>query len=292
MVIHESAVTLTVQPEVHVENIVKSSGTSFYWAMRRLPQDKREAMYAIYAFCREVDDIADDISGPGAEVEKREKLQHWRDEINSLFAGRTHTVIGHALGPAVENFHLRQEDFEAVIAGMEMDTRDRVRIKDLNELILYCDRVASAVGRLSVRVFGLDTYTGDRLACAQGQALQLTNILRDIDEDAGRDRLYLPADVLLKHGISSIEDLGAVTSDPRLHEVCVELATGATQNFREAVAIIDTCDKRDVRPAMMMLEVYRRMLESLIQTGWKQPRRRVSLSPIIRLWVMLRYGML
>ena len=292
MFMHASAETAAALPEVHVENIVKASGTSFYWAMRRLPPAKRAAMYAIYAFCREVDDIADDIGGPGAEAEKREKLDEWRNEIDRLFAGDTQTVVGNALLPAVERFHLRQKDFEAVIAGMEMDTRDRVRIKDLDELTLYCDRVASAVGRLSTRVFGLDADTGDRLAFAQGQALQLTNILRDVDEDAERDRLYLPADVLSKHGIASIEDLGVVIGDPRLHDVCLELANGAAQRFREALAIIDTCEKQDVRPAVMMLEVYRRILEVLIQTGWTSPRRRVSLSPIVRLWVMFRYGLL
>ena len=292
MFINESAESVAARPEVHVEKIVKASGTSFYWAMRRLPPAKRSAMYAIYAFCREVDDIADNIGGPGAEAKKREKLGQWRNEIDRLFAGDTQTVVGNALLPAVEKFHLRQEDFEAVIAGMEMDARDRVRIKDLHELTLYCDRVASAVGRLSTRVFGLDADTGDRLAFAQGQALQLTNILRDVDEDAERDRLYLPADVLAKHGIASIEDLGVVIGDPRLNDVCLELANGAAQRFREALAIIDTCERQDVRPAVMMLEVYRRILALLIQTGWTSPRRRVSLSPIVRLWVMFRHGIL
>ena len=290
--IYESAAASSTRPEVHVEDIVKASGTSFYWAMRRLPPAKRAAMYAIYAFCREVDDIADDIGGPGNETEKLERLNEWRDEIDRLFAGDSRTLVGHALLPAVESFHLRKEDFNAVIAGMEMDTRGRVRIKDLDELILYCDRVASAVGRLSTRVFGLDADTGDRLAFAQGQALQMTNILRDVDEDAERDRLYLPGDLLSNHGIASVEDLGAVMDDPRLHDVCVELANGAAQRFREALAIIDTCDKKDVRPAVMMLEVYKRILEELIQTGWTPPRRRVSLSPMVRLWVLFWYGML
>ena len=292
MVIHKLVVPPSTRSDIHVESIVKASGTSFYWAMRRLPPAKRAAMYAIYAFCREVDDIADDIGDPGAEAAKLEKLDEWRDEIGRLFAGNTRTVVGHALLPAIESFHLRKEDFNAIIAGMEMDTRDRVRIKDRDELILYCDRVASAVGRLSTRVFGLDADTGDRLAFAQGQALQMTNILRDVDEDADRDRLYLPADVLSNHGISSIEDLGAVMDDPRLHDVCVELANGAAQRFREALAIIDTCDRKDVRPAVMMLEAYRRILEELIRTGWMPPRRRVSLSPMVRLWVLFWYGML
>ena len=292
MVIHKSVVPPSTRSDIHVESMVKASGTSFYWAMRRLPPAKRAAMYAIYAFCREVDDIADDIGEPGAEAAKLEKLAEWRDEIGRLFAGNTRSVVGHALLPAVETFHLRQEDFNAIISGMEMDTRDRVRIKDLEELIFYCDCVASAVGRLSTRVFGLDASTGDRLAFAQGQALQMTNILRDVDEDAERDRLYLPADVLSKHGITRIEDLAAVMCDPRLHDVCKELADRAAQHFHEALAIIETCDREDVRPAVMMLEVYRRILTALIQTGWMPPRRRVRLSPMVRLWVMFWYGML
>ena len=190
--IQEGSLKAILQPEVHVANIVRGSGTSFYWAMRRLPPSKRAAMYAIYAFCREVDDIADGPIGPGAEVRKRRRLKEWRDEIQQIYAGKASTVVGHALLPAIEKFGLRIKDFNSVISGMEMDAGDSVRIENMDELTLYCDRVASAVGRLSTRVFGLEPQIGDRLAFNQGQALQLTNILRDVDEDAKQERLYLP----------------------------------------------------------------------------------------------------
>ena len=276
-----------MSPEDCAEQIVRASGTSFYWAMRRLPADKRAAMYAIYAFCREVDDIADD---PGEEAEKRLKLGQWRAEIQRVFADAPRTPLGKALLEPVDRFGLRQEDFGAVIAGMEMDAGDRVRITDMDELTLYCDRVASAVGCLSTRVFGLDPEIGDRLAFAQGQALQLTNILRDVDEDAVRDRLYLPADVLLAHGIDDTERLGLVVNHPNLYRVCELLSDVATRRFAEARAVIDTCDHDAVRPAVMMLEVYSRILTRLVKSGWQKPRERISLPSLTKLWVVFRYG--
>ena len=178
----------------YVEAIVRRAGTSFYWAMRRLPEQKRQAMYAIYAFCREVDDIAD---GADGEEQKRAVLGLWRGEIERLYADRPRNSIALALQRPVAVFGLKKEDFRAVIDGMEMDAQPSIRIPDMDELTLYCDRVACAVGRLSVRVFGLDDDTGRALAFAQGQALQLTNILRDIDEDARNDRLYVPNDLLV-----------------------------------------------------------------------------------------------
>ena len=278
-----------LSPEDHAESIVRASGTSFYWAMRRLPKDKRAAMYAIYAFCREIDDIADD---PGDEDEKRLKLGQWRSEILRLYADDPRTPIGKALQGPVDRFGLRQEDFGAVIAGMEMDAGARVRIADMDELVLYCDRVASAVGRLSTRVFGLPPELGDKLAFAQGQALQLTNILRDVDEDATRDRLYLPGDVLLAHGIEDTKNLDSVIRHPQLHQVCELLGDIAVRRFAEARAMIALCDRETVRPAVMMLEVYNRILERLMKTGWETPRKRVSLPTLTKLWVMFRYGIL
>ncbi len=280
-----------MSPGDHAESVVRNSGTSFFWAMRRLGPEKRAAMYAIYAFCREVDDIADEIGGgPGAEQEKRHKLGQWRAEIQRLYGGQPRTLTGKALLPAVNAFKLRQEDFGAVIAGMEMDAGDRVRIADMDELTLYCDRVASAVGRLSTRVFGLPPELGDKLAYAQGQALQLTNILRDVDEDAGRDRLYLPADLLDVHGIEDTGNLAQVMCAPNLHLVCELLANVAERRFAQARDLIGACDRGAVRPAVMMLEVYGRILGKLTRTGWAGPRYRVSLSPVAKLWLLLRYG--
>ena len=276
-------------PEAHVEAIVRDSGTSFFWAMRRLPEAKRTAMYAVYAFCREVDDIADE---PGAEDEKRLKLGQWRAEIQRLYAESPRTPGGRALLGPVERYGLRQEDFGAVIAGMEMDAGARVRITDMDELTLYCDRVASAVGRLSVRVFGLPADLGDKLAFAQGQALQLTNILRDVAEDAARDRLYLPADLLDAHGIGDTDDLNAVLRHPglpRVHELLTDIAG---RRFTEARALAGQCDREAVRPAVMMLEVYGRILGKVRRDGGRNLNARVRLSVLTKLWILFRYGLI
>jgi phytoene synthase len=273
----------------HVESVVRRSGTSFYWAMRILPEEKRRAMFAVYAFCREVDDIADD---PGEVPAKLIALGQWRDEIERLYDRAPRLPISRALLAPVQRFGLRKTDFLAVIDGMEMDAADRLRIADMDELILYCDRVACAVGRLSNRVFGVDEPTGDRLARALGQALQLTNILRDLDEDARRDRLYLPEDMLRARGILGTEDACKVLREPAIVEVCERIAEIARNRFAEAAAVLAECDRRDTRPAMIMMQVYRRTLRRLMFRGWRRWAEPVSVSPAEKLWVALRYGMI
>lgn len=270
-----------------VERIVRRSGTSFYWAMRLLPERKRRAMFAIYAFCREVDDIADD----GATLTaKREGLAFWRTEIDALFAARPSHPISRELIPFLSDFALDKRDFVAIIDGMEMDAAERLRITDRTELALYCDRVACAVGRLSVRVFGVAQPTGDRLAKAQGDALQLTNILRDLDEDARRDRLYLPADLLHEEGLDDVSDPETVLADGRVVSVCERLADLARRRFAEASALIASCDRRQVRPAVIMMEVYRRTFERLVRRGWERRCEPVSIPAAEKLWVAMRYG--
>jgi len=272
----------------HVEAIVRRAGTSFFWAMRRLPEDKRNAMYAIYAFCREVDDIADE---PGEVEEKKIALGLWRSEIERLFADRPRNATARALARSVEQFGLRKEDFRAVIDGMEMDAAPSVRIKDMSELELYNDRVACAVGRLSVRVFGVPEDLGIKLAFAQGQALQLTNILRDVVEDAERNRLYLPRDLLLSHDIDP-DDLGTLVKNPNLTHVCELLASVAERRYGEARQLVAECNREDVRPAVMMMEVYHKILDKLVNRGWKDLGSPVKLSKLEKIWTLLRYGVL
>lgn len=269
------------------QDIVRQSGTSFYWAMRRLPEEKRNAMYAIYAFCREVDDIADG----SADVEtKRSRLGEWRGEVERLYGKRPRHGIAKALLEPVDRFALHKEDFRAVIDGMEMDAAPKLRIADMAELELYCDRVACAVGRLSVKVFGLPNDIGVRLAFAQGQALQLTNILRDIDEDAVRDRLYLPQDLLHVHGIGG-EDLSTVLSDPALEKVCELLYDVAKRRYGEARALVNLCERTDARPAVMMLDVYEKILGKLGRRGWRNLKEPVGLSTLEKIWAALLHGL-
>ncbi|MGZ9033658.1 MAG: presqualene diphosphate synthase HpnD [Rhodospirillales bacterium] len=272
-----------------VEAAVRASGTSFYWAMRLLPAEKRRAMFAVYAFCREVDDIADE---PGEVDEKKRRLGAWGQAIDVLYRGVATLPLTRALAEPIRTYGLQQADFHAIIAGMEMDAAERVRIPDCDELRLYCDRVACAVGRLSTRIFGLDAETGGRLAFSLGQALQLTNILRDLSEDAERDRLYLPADLLAAAGIDGREDAVFVLRQRGVAEVCERIAEMAARRFAEARQIIAGCDRRQVRPAAVMMEVYQRTYRRLVARGWQRWAEPVSVPAAEKLWIAVRHGLL
>ncbi len=268
-----------------VEAIVRAAGTSFRHGMRVLPPDRRHAMYAVYAFCRQVDDVADE---PGPIEAKREALAAWRGRIETLYRGRADDPLTRVLARAVAAFALRQEDFLAVIDGMEMDA-EAIVAPDLATLDLYCDRVAAAVGRLSVRAFGDASANADRVAHALGRALQLTNILRDLREDAARGRLYLPREYLDSAGVPASP--AAALVHPRLGLVCQRLAADARARFAEADAAMRACDRRAMRPARMMAATYAAVLARLERRGWvaldvpaKLPRRE-------KLWIALRYGL-
>lgn len=266
---------------------VEAAGTSFYWAMRLLPQPRREGMYAVYAFCREVDDIADDIVPP---LQKKAALARWHEEIESLYAGRPRHLVAQALRDPVMHFHLRREDFHAVIDGMEMDAAEDIRAPDLATLDLYCARVAGAVGHLSVHVFGDPSNAAHQVAESLGRALQLTNILRDLDEDARRGRLYLPREVLDRHGIRTSEPM-AVLRHPALPAACRDLAAIGQRHFTEAEAAMARCSRRAMRPAALMGAFYRAMLEAMLRAGWREPAARVGLSKPRKLWLVLRHGL-
>jgi len=267
---------------------VESAGTSFYWAMRLLPQDRRNGMYAVYAFCREVDDIADDTSSP---EHKKAALAAWHAEIDALYAGHPGQLVACALRDPVTRYRLRREDFHTVIDGMEMDAAQNIRAPDLATLDLYCARVASAVGHLSVHIFGDPSAAAHAVADALGRALQLTNILRDLDEDAQRGRLYLPREMLDRHGIREAAP-SEVLRHPALPSVCRDLAAIAERHFAEADRAMADCSRRAMRPASVMGAFYRAMLDALLRSGWRDPTRRVSLSKAQKLWLVLRHGLI
>lgn len=266
---------------------VQQSGTSFYAAMRLLPQARRDAMFAIYAFCRTVDDIADE---PAELEEKRAELQSWREEIDKLYNGSPiEHPIAKALAPHIAAFALRREDFMAVIDGMAMDAEGDIVAPTLAELDLYCDRVASAVGRLSVRAFGATEPEADEVAHHLGRALQLTNILRDLAEDADRGRLYLPRELLNKHGLVDVAP-HEVVKRPELRGVCRELAEKARTHFHQACEAMRSCARGPMRPARLMGGYYRAILDRLVADDWQQPLQRVSLSKLKKFWLILRHG--
>jgi presqualene diphosphate synthase len=258
--------------------------SSFYTAMRILPQDKRQAMYEIYGFCRAVDDIADDMGRP--REERRRELQIWRDEIDGFYTGRG--LENHpSLVKTIRAYDLKREDFQAIIDGMEMDVVEDIRAPDRPTFDLYCDRVACAVGRLSTQVFGLDRKTGEALADHLGRALQTTNILRDLDEDAGYGRLYLPADALAKAGIAS-NDPATVLAHPNLAAAAQALAAEARWRFEKAREVMAACPRAKVRAPRLMGAVYRMILDRLEKRGFAPPREKVSASRLGVLFVLLR----
>ena len=262
-----------------------ASGSSFYAAMRILPREQREAMFQIYSFCRQVDDIAD---SDGPRPERLAAIQQWRDDINALYQGHPPPRLQDYVG-SVRRFGLKREDFLAIIDGMEMDIPQDIRAPDFATLDLYCDRVASAVGRLSVRVFGLAENDGIELAHHLGRALQLTNILRDIDEDAGIGRLYLPLEALLHAGITSNDPLKVVT-EPALPKVCAPLIERARNHFEQADQIMKRNSRRVVRAPRIMSRYYRAILELLIARGFAAPRQPVRLNKAAKLAIILRYA--
>jgi phytoene synthase len=264
-----------------------ASGSSFYLAMRLLPKAKREAMYAIYRFCRAVDDIADDA---GASHDERAKdLNAWRGAIHSLYDGNA-DAMALFLQDAVRRYALRKEDFLALIDGMEMDATEDIRAPGLAKLDLYCDRVASSAGRLSIKVFGMDEEPGFRLAHHLGRALQLTNILRDIDEDAGLGRLYLPGEFLEQASLKSHDPVSAVSS-PRIDPVCRGVAEIAHRHYRESDAIMRASRRGDLRPPKLMSAAYAAILCEMEKAGWTPPRHRVRLAKAQLIWLLLRHGL-
>jgi presqualene diphosphate synthase len=271
-----------------IRDRVEAAGTSFYWAMRLLPAPRRNAMYAIYAYCREVDDIADD-DRPAAD--KLAALAQWREEIDALFAGRPRGLIARALRQPVLRYDLRREDFLALIDGMEMDAREPIRAPSLAMLDLYCGRVAGAVGHLSVHIFGDSSAAAHRVADSLGRALQLTNVLRDLDEDARRGRLYLPREILDAQGIGG-GDPAAVLRHPALPAACRAVAAIAEDHFRASRRAMAQCRRRAMRPAAVMGAVYHATLVEIVRVGWRAPRTRVSLSKPRKLWLALRHGLI
>lgn len=257
--------------------------SSFYWAMRLLPRAQRDAMFAIYDYCRVLDDIAD---GPGAADDKRARLAVMRGAVAALFETGValHPTLA-ALAPAIRRYDLPRSELEALVDGMAMDVDGPLRAPSLVDLDLYCRRVAGAVGRLAVRVF--ERPDADHLAILLGEALQLTNILRDIGEDADLGRLYLPAEVLAEAGIAARGPRGVLTH-PALPVACAGLARIAERRYAEAEAELARIGHARLWPAVAMMATYRVQLGRLVRAGWRHPRKPPRLGRLLKLWIAVR----
>jgi len=261
----------------------RASGSSFYLAMRLMPLNQRQGMFEIYSFCRAVDDIAD--NGGPQDVQLL-RLQRWRADIDAIYAGAPRARLS-ALARSIAQFGLRREDFFAVIDGMEMDVLGTVTGPTWAQLDLYCDRVASAVGRLSVRVFGMAEAPGLALAHHLGRALQLTNILRDIDEDAAVDRLYLPEEALRGADILTRAPREAAAS-AKIAAACAPVVARAEYHFGESDQIFASSPRGCVRTPRIMACAYHSILSQLVARGWNAPRAAVKLRRGRLIWILVR----
>ncbi len=255
-----------------VAALTREAGTSFYRGMTVLNRERRIAMYAVYQFCRLVDDIADE---PGPFDEKQARLNEWRARVAGLYRGEADDATTRVLRAAIGAYDLRREDFLAIIDGMEMDAGEPMVAPPYETLDLYCDRVASAVGRISVRVFGEGSAAGETVAHHLGRALQLTNILRDVGEDAARGRLYLPRETLDAEGVPP--DPAAALASPHLHYALQRLAARADYHFAAADAAMRRCRRRAMRPARMMAASYRPLLGIMRGQGFARPQAKPRL---------------
>jgi 15-cis-phytoene synthase len=272
-----------VSPDEYCRQKAAHSGSSFYYSFLFLPPERRRAITALYAFCREVDDAVDEPSDAGVA---RATLAWWRGEIARLFAGKPQHPVTRALQPAVEAFGLTEERLNEIMDGMEMDL-NQSRYMDFPGLELYCRRVAGAVGMLAAGIFGYRNPKTLQYAEKLGLAFQLTNIIRDVGEDARKNRIYLPMDELKQFGVTAADILNARQTEnfARLMQFQAERARRC---YDEALALLPAEDRRAQRPGLMMAAIYRALLDEIAGENYQVLRQRTALTPIRKLWIAWR----
>jgi phytoene synthase len=269
-----------VTPDEYCQQKAAKSGSSFYYSFLFLPADRRRAITALYAFCREVDDIADEVSDVGVA---RTKLAWWRTEVANLFAGHARHPVTQALAPFVSPFGLDARRLNEIIDGMEMDLVQH-RYADFDGLRLYCHRVAGVVGQLSASIFGYTNTSTLEYAESLGLAFQLTNIIRDVGEDARRDRVYLPADELARFGLTA-EDILARRGGHDFVRLMEFQADRAQSCYADAFQRLAPEDRRSQRAGLIMAAIYRTLLDEIRSDGFQVLEGRVALTPLRKLWI-------
>jgi phytoene synthase len=269
-----------MDPQAYCEEKLAQSGSSFAYTFRFLPTPRRHAITALYAFCREVDDVVDEITDPAVA---RMKLAWWRNEIARVFGGKPQHPVALALAEVVGRYALPREHFDAIIDGMTMDL-DRNRYQDFATLERYCHRVAGVVGLLSAEIFGYEDPATRIYARELGIAFQLTNIIRDVGEDGQRSRIYLPQDELRRFGVSDADILGRKLT-PAFQNLMAYQVERARTSYAKAFAALPQRDRRAQRPGLMMAAVYRALLAEIERDGFRVLDRRISLTPLYKAWM-------
>jgi phytoene synthase len=267
-------------PDAYCEEKAARSGSSFYYSFRFLPPERRRAIIALYAFCREVDDVVDEVTDPGVA---RLKLAWWRSEIAAVFGGAPRHPVALALAPAVAAFKLRQEYLLAVIDGMTMDL-DHNRYLDFAALERYCHCVAGVVGLMSAEIFGYVEPATRGYARDLGVAFQLTNIIRDVGEDARRGRIYLPQDELQSHGVAAA-DIFHRRVTPAFTALMAQQVARARAFYARALAALPSTDRRAQRPGLVMAAIYQALLRRIERDGFHVLDHRIALTPLAQAWI-------
>ena len=267
-------------PEAYVQDKAAKSGSSFYYAFLFLPPRPRAAITAFYAFCREVDDVVDEVSDPGIA---RTKLAWWQAEVAQSFAGKPSHPVMQALMPSVPVFGLAQDQLQSVIRGCQMDL-EQTRYLDFPGLQRYCHLVAGVVGEVAARIFGQTQEQTTAYAHKLGLAFQLTNIIRDVGEDALRGRIYLPVDELQKFDVKAHEILQRTHSE-RFVALMRFQAQRALALYEEALALLPAADRRSQKPGLMMASIYRTLLREIEAEDFQVLNQRISLTPLRKLWL-------
>jgi phytoene synthase len=269
-----------MDPHEYCQTKAAGSGSSFYYSFLFLPQERRRAITALYAFCREVDDVVDDCSDVATA---RATLAWWRQELAAVFHGTPQHPVARALAEVAPRLNLAEARLNEIIDGMQMDL-ELNRYPDFEALRLYCHRVAGIVGLLSAEIFGYQDPRTLKYAADLGMAFQLTNIIRDVGEDARRNRIYLPLDEIERHGVSvsDIAQLRETDNFRRLIEFQIERALGY---YREAFAKLPAVDRRAQRAGIIMAAIYRTLLDEIRRDGCRVLTRRTSLTPVRKLWI-------
>ncbi len=270
-------------PDQYCQDKAASSGSSFYYSFRFLPRGKRRAITALYAFCREVDDVVDECSDANVA---RTTLNWWRNEVAAIYSGEPQHPVTQALVPIVRQFNLAQEHLLEIIDGMEMDL-DQPRYADFKSLQLYCYRVASVVGLLSVEIFGYADRRTLKYAHDLGIAFQLTNIIRDVGEDARRNRIYLPMDEMQQFGVTAADILGARETD-NFQKLMAFQIERAQRYYRQALEHLPNMDRKSQRTGLIMAAIYQATLDEVVKSGCHVLKERVSLTPGYKLWLAFK----